>query len=168
MPQSAIITWRLNINSIHALVTKPECIISKPFSNFLNCRVGEKSVGQWTASLTFINHILICTITGRAEKQWVLFNYNYTSLQSSCLHRASMIIKHFFIQIMHNIQYVDTIKTIKIFKRAPFKLCIILIVSTYYILCIIWIKKRLIIVINLHAQNIASQNTVNKPHIYLL
>jgi len=35
---------------------------------------------------------------------------------SSCLHRASMIIKHFIIQLMDNIQYVDTIKIIKYLK----------------------------------------------------
>jgi len=35
---------------------------------------------------------------------------------SSCLHRTSMIIKHFIIQLMHNIQYVDTIKIIKYLK----------------------------------------------------
>jgi len=37
-------------------------------------------------------------------------------LHSSCLHRASMIIKHFIIQLMHNTQYVDTIKMIKYLK----------------------------------------------------
>ena len=42
-----------------------------------------------------------------------------------------MIIKHFIIQLMHNIQYVDKIKIIKYFKYF-----IIFIVSTYYILCI--------------------------------
>ena len=36
--------------------------------------------------------------------------------QSSCLHRASMTIKHFIIQLMHNIQFVDTIKIIKYLK----------------------------------------------------
>jgi len=35
---------------------------------------------------------------------------------SSCLHRASMIIKHFIIQLMHNIQYLHTIKIIKYLK----------------------------------------------------
>ena len=35
---------------------------------------------------------------------------------SSCLHRASMIIKHFVIQLMHNVQYVDKIKIIKYLK----------------------------------------------------
>ena len=34
----------------------------------------------------------------------------------SCLHRTSMIIKHFIIQLMHNIKYVDTIKIIKYLK----------------------------------------------------
>jgi len=38
------------------------------------------------------------------------------NLQSSCLHRASMIIKHFIIQLTHNIQYADTIKIIKYLK----------------------------------------------------
>ena len=33
-----------------------------------------------------------------------------------CLHHASMIIEHFIIQLMHNIQYVDTIKIIKYLK----------------------------------------------------
>ena len=49
------------------------------------------------------------------------------------------IIKHFIIQLMHNI-YVDTIKIIKYFKYF-----IILIVSTYYILCISWIIKCLMV-----------------------
>ena len=35
---------------------------------------------------------------------------------SSCLHRASMIIKHCVTQLMHNIKYVDTIKIIKYLK----------------------------------------------------
>jgi len=38
------------------------------------------------------------------------------SLLSSCLHRASMIIKQLIIQQMHNIKYVDTIKIIKYLK----------------------------------------------------
>jgi len=37
---------------------------------------------------------------------------------SLCLHRASITFKHFIIQLMHNIQFVDTIKIIKIFKLA--------------------------------------------------
>jgi len=35
---------------------------------------------------------------------------------SSCLHRASMIIKHFITQLMHSIYLVDTIKIIKYLK----------------------------------------------------
>jgi len=35
---------------------------------------------------------------------------------ASCLHRASMIIKHFISHIMHHILYVDTIKIIKYLK----------------------------------------------------
>jgi len=38
---------------------------------------------------------------------------------SSCLNLASVIIKHFIIQPMHNIQYVDTIKIIKYLKVLP-------------------------------------------------
>ena len=34
-------------------------------------------------------------------------------LRSSCLHGASMIIKHLIVQLMRNIKYVDTIKIIK-------------------------------------------------------
>jgi len=36
------------------------------------------------------------------------------NVESSCLHCASMIIKHFIIQLMHNIR--DTIKIIKYFR----------------------------------------------------
>jgi len=39
-----------------------------------------------------------------------------TVIKSSCLHRASMIIKHFISQLMRNIKYVDTIKIIKYLK----------------------------------------------------
>ena len=38
------------------------------------------------------------------------------SITSSCLHRASVTVKHFIIQLMHSIQYVDTIKIIKYLK----------------------------------------------------
>jgi len=37
-------------------------------------------------------------------------------MQSSCLHRASVIIEHYIIKIMHNIKYVDKIKVIKYLK----------------------------------------------------
>ena len=36
--------------------------------------------------------------------------------RSTSFHRASMIIKHFIIQLMQNIQYVDTIKIMKYLK----------------------------------------------------
>jgi len=85
---------------------------------------------------------------------------------SSCLHRASVIIKHFIIQLMHNIQYVDTIKIIKYLKvlqhvsdhrrssSGSLVQCLaknykndaivsVDIVSTYYILYISWIIKFL-------------------------
>ena len=39
-----------------------------------------------------------------------------STVQSSCLRHASMIIKHFIIQLMYNIQYVDTIKITKYLK----------------------------------------------------
>jgi len=59
-----------------------------------------------------------------------------------------MIIKQFIIQLMHNIQYVDKIKIIKYLKVlhwSTFKYFIIVIVSTYFILCISWIINCLII-----------------------
>jgi len=45
-----------------------------------------------------------------------IFVLNKPAEKSSYLHRTSMIIKHFIIQLMHNIQDVDTIKIIKYLK----------------------------------------------------
>ena len=51
----------------------------------------------------------------KSQLLWYCINY----LWCSRLHHASVIIKHFIIQLMHNIEHVDTIKNYKIFKSAP-------------------------------------------------
>ena len=56
-------------------------------------------------------------LTGSPIKSFVFHfaTQKYKDYKSSCLHRASMITKHFIIQLMHSI-YVYTIKIIKYLK----------------------------------------------------
>ena len=59
---------------------------------------------------------------------WCVRNVFQGEIQLSCKHSNKaklnnnpkiIIVKHFIIELMHNIQYVDTIKIIKYFKSSP-------------------------------------------------
>ena len=70
-------------------------------------------------------NLRFCQLCGKFFGMWRCIDGYYTaysryscniSALSSWLHRASMIIKYITIQLMHNIQYVDTIKITKYLK----------------------------------------------------
>ena len=61
-------------------------------------------------------YILIKECCCQKVRNILRYLYTKTTLCSSCLYRESMTIKHFITQLMHNIQYVDTIKIIKYLK----------------------------------------------------
>jgi len=63
-----------------------------------------------------IGHQRSVNFSGYAPKNRSCTRVQTWIWSSSCLHRASMIIKHFITQLMHNIYYVGTIKIIKYLK----------------------------------------------------
>ena len=89
------------------------CLCPVPFACIFTTGSENRRVSN-ISQFIFCSSIFI--LLPRSVKIQFQIHRTHINSQSSCLHRASLIIEHFIVQLMHNIQYVGTIKIIKYLK----------------------------------------------------